>query len=106
MEGFVQIPGKQVLFHNEVCDVHVGRYPATGHICILLLDKDGEVFAKASTTFASTHLPSNHVMIKDYSENVGMPEALQEAGIIGPLLVEDPFPVHALLHSVPPPLNK
>jgi hypothetical protein len=105
MEGFVPIPNCTVKFRGKQRGVRVGRYPATGDICLLLMDK-GEVYAKASTTHPGVVLAPDEVLIKDYSENAGMVEALQSAGVIGEILREDPFPVCSLLQGVPPPPKK
>jgi hypothetical protein len=74
----------------------------TGHIALLLIDKEGDVFLKASTTRPDIVLAHDEVLIKDYTENTGIIEPLQRAGVIGPKLREDVCPVHKLLLCVPP----
>lgn len=67
------------------CDLEFGRYP-NGQLAMQLVAEDGEPWATA-TVAVGAFVPEGHVAIKDYSENVGMVESLQEAGIVGKEIV-------------------
>ena len=41
--------------------------------------------------------PDDRVLVKDYSENEGLPEILQEAGLIGKLIRDGPYAEYELL---------
>ncbi len=81
MRQFAHAP--LVRFHDWDCNVTVTRYANTERIALLLTDAStGEEIATATVNMPNFHVPSNHVCIKNYSENEGMLEALMEAGII------------------------
>lgn len=116
----VPLQGVTVRFVNMDCQVRFGHH-ANGPLCIALYenatDPDHELYTMATmnlpdqvSTFylnpdythntpvqVDSRLDKDEVMIKDYSENIGLPEALMKAGIIGPCLREAPYPVHRLL---------
>lgn len=54
---------------------------ATGGTCITLRD-DTEGPAAVATVRLPNNLPNNHVWMKGWSENEGLPEALEKAGIV------------------------
>lgn len=71
---------KKVTFMGTECMVKV--YEIGGNLNIQLITADdGQAFAKASTSLGIS-LPKGQVYIKSYSENEGMLECLQEAGLI------------------------
>lgn len=70
----------------EQCDADImfSRYP-NGRIALRLYDSaTREPLLTATTNIISEPLQSNEVMIKTWSENVGVQECLEDAGIIGP----------------------
>lgn len=79
---------KQVTFNNTECSVLFNEYE-NGNIAILLMD-GGTRYAIATINDPELELEGDQVLIKDYSENIGMVKALQEAEIVQPLY---PHPV-------------
>ena len=76
---------KSVKFRNWEADVYVERYKNNGRIAIELIDPDdGEIIAVATINIPQVDLQKNEVIIKNYSENEGMYQALLKAGVIGP----------------------
>ncbi len=76
-----------VKFGPYECDAYETRYPseAGGSKAIFLVDaRDGEPVATATVNVegVSETLPESEVIIKDYSENEGMLDALVEAGLV------------------------
>ena len=65
MEGFVSIPNCNVEFKGAVS--RSVATPMTGHIALLLIDKEGDVFLKASTTRPDIALAHDEVLLKDLS---------------------------------------
>jgi hypothetical protein len=64
------------------CYLEFARYP-NGRRAIRLVDsRDDEEYAVATVNVITASLPPGHVAIKDYSENVGILEALVEAGVV------------------------
>ena len=87
-EGKIPVPRMLPLqeiveFRGWSCTLKVGRY-ANGRIAIQLVDAlDGDPVAVATVNVPEEHLEEDEVVIKDYSENEGMLNALRKAGIIG-----------------------
>lgn len=98
---------KLVRFGGHDCLVLAERYASNGHTALLLYDaKTGEPVATASLNMPHVPLAPNQVFIKDYSENAGMLNALEEAEIVRVSGVYIPtgigsLPVCELL--IPPP---
>ena len=70
----------QVTFLDYECEVKVSKYH-DGNTRLQLVDNMGMPIAIA-TVIAPVKLPANKVIIKNYSENEGMLEALVEANIV------------------------
>jgi hypothetical protein len=72
----------KVEFCGFTCSVEISMY-SNGNTCVTLNDvEDGSPVATA-TINTSAELPSKrHIVIKNYSENEGILEALEEAGIV------------------------
>lgn len=71
----------QVQFGEWTCELEFGYY-WNGQTAIIFNDvEDGERVAVA-TVCIDEELEENEVAIKDYSENVGMLDALMEAGVV------------------------
>lgn len=64
--------------------VEFSRYPFNGEIAIRIFADDGN--PEATATVALEHAPNarsrNGVWLKGWSENEGIPEALEKAGIV------------------------
>ncbi len=74
-----------VRFGPYECVAYETRYPYGGAKAIFLIDaRDGEPVATATVNVegVSETLPESEVLIKDYSENEGMLDALVEAGLV------------------------
>lgn len=115
----IELPNVRVQFKEWTCKVYIGRYHYPPNLMLRLVDAtDGIPVASATTNHEDIILPDTHVCIKNYSENIGMVEALQAAGIIGPNPVFElhgqftEYPVYQLTiaFAVPPlpprPKNK
>lgn len=73
---------KLVRFKEWVCKLQFGRYP-NGRTAIELVDyKTYEPIATATVNVPEIVLAENEIIIKDYSENQGMFQALYNAGIV------------------------
>ena len=70
-----------VNFQNERCSVKFARYP-NGQTALQLLCEDGQPMAHPTVNMP--HINSNpaYVLVKDYSENEGAANALEDAGIV------------------------
>lgn len=77
----------KVNFLGEECSVRTERY-ANGRPRISLICEDGSPMAIATVNIPEVEIPESTAFIKDYSENEGMVQALQEAGVIGIKLTE------------------
>ena len=71
-----------VKFNTDV-DIEIGNYPSTGQPYIKLIEMEtGDDFAVASVAMPDIHLSKNEVIIKDYSENIGMADELVNNNVI------------------------
>ena len=67
------------------CVIQLARYPDTERLALILLDKETrEEMTVATTNMPHIFLRSEEVMIKNWSENEGVLEALQRAGVVEP----------------------
>lgn len=74
----------EVQFKDWRCRVQKGRY-TNGRTALQLVDADdGEPVATATVNLPEVELAPDEVLVKSYSENTGMLEALEEAGIVRP----------------------
>jgi hypothetical protein len=62
------------------------RYANNDRIALLLFAEDGEPLATATTNLSDAPLADNEVILKGWSENTGIPDALIRAGVVGPAL--------------------
>ena len=77
-------------FKGTECTVVFTNYASNGNNAITLYEKEtGDPFASASTNIDIT-LPYHNVAIKNWSENEGMLEVLQAAGIVGSPIMQYP----------------
>ena len=70
-----------VTFLNTPCHLQFGRY-TNGRLAISLYDVDDKPFATATINVPAMPLAQNQVLIKDYDENEGLLEALDNAGLV------------------------
>lgn len=91
-------PQRFVQFRKWSCELKFARYGNDRHAIILMGTGNmiGEQIAVASVNLSDYPLPANRILIKNWSENEGILEVLQQAKIIGPVVdrVETGF-VHA-----------
>jgi hypothetical protein len=81
------MPARQVVFRGWACRIERGTYGATQRIALQLTDRtNGEPVAVATVHMPDLSLAPDEVVIKDYSENEGMLDALVAAGVISPPL--------------------
>lgn len=76
---------EKLFFRGEYYDVKLERYEVGGRPAIVLYDKDGYASLVATINIPEIVLPPDHAIIKNYSENEGIYEALVEAGIVEPM---------------------
>lgn len=75
---------KTVKFMHWTCNVEFHNYRDNNRIALELTEVGtGEPIATATVNLPRVPLEPNEVIIKDYSENNGMYQALYEAGIVG-----------------------
>ncbi len=60
------------------------KYLSTDRTAITLITQEGEQWCTASVNVPDVHLDKDEVIIKNYSENEGILEALVESGYIEP----------------------
>jgi hypothetical protein len=69
-------------WHGWDCILQKGRY-IDNSIAILLFDAhDGEPVSKATVAIDGANLKENQIIVKDYSENEGMLDALISIGLV------------------------
>ena len=72
----------KVIFLGEHCNVMFHKYIVDSRIAIRLVTEDGEPMATATVNIPNVTLNPYEVLIKDYSENEGMWEALVDGNVI------------------------
>lgn len=73
-----------IKFKGWECLPVFSEYASNKRTAITLVDAaDGEPIAKATVNIAEIDVNDDEVVIKDYSENEGMLDALVSAGVIG-----------------------
>lgn len=89
-----------IKFGDWNCKLQQAQYD-NGRLALMLVDaEDGSPIAKATVNIPEEKLAANEVIIKGWSENAGMPEALIAAGVIGPQLRSVPTGfVEATVHE-------
>lgn len=72
-----------VEFQGFTCKVQIEEYQNNGRKAITLIDvEDYSPVATATINMPDVHLGPNEVIVKNYSENDGMLQALVDAGIV------------------------
>jgi hypothetical protein len=77
-----KVKDQTVRFIGYQCRVDIQRYQAGGAPCIRLVSTDGMPIGTATVNVVGVKLGKTECLIKNYSENEGMLEALTEAGIL------------------------
>ena len=73
----------KINFNQWECEVLIKKYPLNNRTAIELVDaEDGSPVAMATVNFPDEPLNDDEVLIKDYSENEGMYQALVDAKVI------------------------
>jgi len=73
----------KINFNQWECEVLIKKYPLNNRTAIQLVDaEDGSPVAMATVNFPDEPLNDDEVLIKDYSENEGMYQALVNAKVI------------------------
>lgn len=79
-------PIRQMEWNGFKCNV-VRNYYSNGRVALQLFDsEDGMPVATATVNLNEYPIKENRVLIKSYSENHGLAEALEKEGFIGPEL--------------------
>lgn len=69
--------------HGVECVVSAGCYGSGGATALQLVEKStGAPYATATVNVPGAALAADEVLVKDYSENEGMLEALVRAGVV------------------------
>ncbi len=82
----------KVILKNSfgVFDGHIRlqRYADNNRLAILLMEEEGssQIVFKATVNIPDLDLADDEVFIKGWSENEGVPNALMDAGVIGPII--------------------
>ena len=72
---------------GEPVIVERSTYVANGHTALLLFSEHGEPLCTATVNLPQpVMLQADEVLIKDWSENEGVMQALIDAGVIGPVM--------------------
>jgi len=67
---------------NREVELLCERYHRDDSIAIKAISLQGEPEFIATVLLANEELPKNHVFLKGWSENEGIPEALAKAGVV------------------------
>jgi hypothetical protein len=76
---------RTMVYKGTLCNLRVGKYLNKNTAIELVSTETAEIKATATSNLDEV-LPEGQVYIKDYSENEGMLEALQQEGIIGDII--------------------
>jgi hypothetical protein len=70
-------------FHDGKVKIVKRNYAVGGRILLALIDaSDGEPLFTATVNLPDETLEDGYVFLKGYSENEGLPEALEKAGVV------------------------
>jgi hypothetical protein len=74
---------KIVKYKGWNCRVQTANYAEGDRLALQLVDADtGERIATATVNAPEIPLKQNEILLKGWSENTGLPEVLEEAGIV------------------------
>ena len=83
MDNFIHVPGFEVgpaKYLEAPCEVWISRYREDNSLCIQL-QKGGEPQAVATVCLEGGPPLRGYVWLKGWSENEGIPDALERAGV-------------------------
>lgn len=73
---------KKVHFYGEDLELKKTKYIGNDSLALLLVDQMGQLFYKVTVNVDNVQMPNeNTAVVKDYSENEGILDALKEAGV-------------------------
>ena len=67
---------------NELMDVRMTKYQSTDRTALLITSKSGDPQFTATVNMPTEEIADDHVFLKGWSENEGLPEALEAAGLV------------------------
>lgn len=77
----------QTKYENTTAYIVEKTYSQPNNLCLEIHDaRSGEPLFVATTNIAGYVCHPGHVLIKDWSENAGIYDALLKAGVIGPVV--------------------
>lgn len=71
-----------VLFKGEKLIIERYTYKNNNRVCLQLIDEQGYFYMTATTNIPDAELNDDEVLIKNYSENEGILEALEQSNIV------------------------
>jgi hypothetical protein len=75
-------------YSNYTVSLEWSKYSSNGRIALQLIDaEDGSPIMTATVNIPDVPLQSDEMIIKNYSENEGVLEFLQENKIVGPIIM-------------------
>lgn len=73
---------RKMIYKGTECEVRKSLYVNNGNLALILLDLETDEMVATITLNLDKRLPKSVGYVKSYSENLGMMEALEEAGLI------------------------
>lgn len=73
---------KEMKFKSYDCVVKKTKYMNNGNLALMLLNKENGEMVALITVNGNDKFPPDTALVKDYSENEGMLEAITEAGLV------------------------
>lgn len=73
---------KKVKFAGNNCEVLMTKYMDNENLALVLVDEETGEMVSRVTVNTGDKLPDDVAVVKDYSENSGMLEAITEAGLV------------------------
>ncbi len=78
-----------VHFAGFTCTTQWSRYASNDRVALTLIDEDGMPVATATCNLGTSQLGDNEIIIKDWSENEGMVDALINADVVDRVVRDD-----------------
>lgn len=76
-------------YSDGIIDLHFRTY-TNGRISIEGVSLNNESMFRATVNIPEVDVPESHVLLKGWEENQGIPEALMQLGVVGPVLENIP----------------
>lgn len=77
---------KKIKFKDWTCTINQAKYNNNRTALMLVDAEDGMPIATASVNIPEATIADDEIIIKSWSENLGMVESLTEADVIGPAI--------------------